>query len=183
MTININTIPFWHKNTTPRLDILFLLINIHLDNKTWYAVSPYNIERSTMLKTVATLSLEGTIYIHMDTITFWLKNTTQLLKWSNATHLRSYRSYSFVQWWWVYSRRWYYAHTMCHKLSKPGALLLPSPYTSKISKMTYMLILVSSLTILPTPPHHNYNVYCCIKPLCILLCPREYPYTTPPPLK
>ena len=74
----------------------------------------------------------------------------------------------------------------CWITTKTCATRFPHPYSyyhhhltppSKHQKMINILI-PTTWTILPTPSHHYYQVYCCIKPLCMLLCPRVYPYTT-----
>ena len=64
----------------------------------------------------------------------------------------------------------------------PPNITITSYHPQKSQKMINILI-PTSYTILSILKHHYHNDYCCIKYLLMLLCPREYPYTTPPSLK
>jgi len=55
ITININTIPFCHKNTTPRLDMVVLSHNTRLDRINQHNTSLYIGEQLPPLKHTATL--------------------------------------------------------------------------------------------------------------------------------
>ena len=117
---------------------------------------------------------------------FWRKNTTQLIKCSNATQPQWIRPHHFVRRWWIYRRLLNYHQTTCTSLPQPGEQLVITSTTLKNVKNDIHANPrdVNDTTIISNwSYHHYYHFYCCIKSLFILLCPRVYPCTISRPLK